>query len=616
MTIRRLDEGTINRIAAGEVVERPASAVKELVENAIDAGAQRIDVTLEKGGKSLIRVEDDGCGMSPDDLALSLERHATSKLPDGDEGDNLFRITSLGFRGEALPSIGAVSKMTITTRTAHASEASTLEVAGGVAGDMRPAAGTRGTRIEVRDLFYATPARLKFLKSDRAETMAVSDTLKRLAMAHAHIGFSLTNDGRQSFAVPAESGADARLRRLSAIMGRAFGENAVPVHAERDTLRLNGFAGLPTFNHATSQKQYLVVNGRPVRDKLLNGAVRGAYQDFLAGNRHPALALFVDIDPSELDVNVHPAKTEVRFRDSGLVRGMIVGALRAALAEAGHRAATTVADQTLSAFRSGGASGGAYGGHRSGATRASAWAQAAAAGQSDFAAPPGDYGGLSEDVGAWLSTAATASAQPAPIAEANLPLGLARAQLHETYILAQTHDGFVIVDQHAAHERLVYERLKRQIAENGIKRQILLVPEIVEMEADAAERLVSRAEELAELGFIIESFGPEQEAQAAIMVREVPALMQKGDLAGLLNDMAEEIATLGQGLAVKEHLEEISGTLACHTSVRAGRRLSIEEMNALLRDMEATPHAGQCNHGRPTYVELKLADIERLFGRR
>ncbi|HCD17509.1 MAG TPA: DNA mismatch repair endonuclease MutL, partial [Rhodobiaceae bacterium] len=356
MTIRRLDEGTINRIAAGEVVERPASAVKELVENAIDAGAQRIDVTLEKGGKSLIRVEDDGCGMSPDDLALSLERHATSKLPDGDEGDNLFRITSLGFRGEALPSIGAVSKMTITTRTAHASEASTLEVAGGVAGDMRPAAGTRGTRIEVRDLFYATPARLKFLKSDRAETMAVSDTLKRLAMAHAHIGFSLTNDGRQSFAVPAESGADARLRRLSAIMGRAFGENAVPVHAERDTLRLNGFAGLPTFNHATSQKQYLVVNGRPVRDKLLNGAVRGAYQDFLAGNRHPALALFVDIDPSELDVNVHPAKTEVRFRDSGLVRGMIVGALRAALAEAGHRAATTVADQTLSAFRSGGAS--------------------------------------------------------------------------------------------------------------------------------------------------------------------------------------------------------------------------------------------------------------------
>ena len=613
MAIRRLDEGTINRIAAGEVVERPASAVKELVENAIDADAKRIDVTLENGGKSLIRVEDDGCGMSPADLALSLERHATSKLPDGDAGDNLFRINSLGFRGEALPSIGAVSRMTITTRTADASEASTLKVAGGVTGDMRPAAGTGGTRIEVRDLFYATPARLKFLKSERAEMMAVSDTLKRLAMAHAHIAFSLTNDGRRNFSVPAETGEAGQLKRLSAIMSRQFGENAVPVHAESDTLRLNGFAGLPTFNHATAQKQYLVVNGRPVRDKLLNGAVRGAYQDFLAGNRHPALALFIDIDPTELDVNVHPAKTEVRFRESALVRGMIVGALRAALAEAGHRAATTVADQTLSSFRPGVSPGRGY---AQTLTAGTAWAQAAAAGQGDFAVAPADYGSLAEDAIDWLSTAGTALDNQAPTPEANLPLGLARAQLHETYILAQTHDGFVIVDQHAAHERLVYERMKRQIAENGIKRQILLVPEIVEMETDAAERLISSAAELAELGFVIERFGPEQEAQAAIMVREVPALMYKGNVAGLLKDMAEEIDALGQGLAVKEHLEELSGTLACHTAVRAGRRLSIEEMNALLRDMEATPHAGQCNHGRPTYVELKLADIERLFGRR
>ena len=605
MTIRRLDENTINRIAAGEVVERPASAVKELVENAIDAGAARIDVTLENGGKSLIRVEDDGCGMSPVDLALSLERHATSKLPDGDAGDNLFRITSLGFRGEALPSIGAVSKMSMTTRTADAPEASTLAVVGGVAGDMAPAAGTRGTRIEVRDLFFATPARLKFLKSERAEMIAVSDTLKRLAMAHAHIGFSITSDGRQSFFVPAEIGDSGQLNRLSAIMGRAFGENAVPVHAARDTLRLNGFAGLPTFNHATAQKQYLVVNGRPVRDKLLNGAVRAAYHDFLAGNRHPSLALFIDIDPTELDVNVHPAKTEVRFRDSALVRGMIVGALRAALAEAGHRASTTVADQTLSSFRWGASSG-----------RGSTWAQAAAAGQGDFAAAPANYGSLAEDAVNWLSTASASGEDEAPKLEANLPLGLARAQLHETYILAQTHDGFVIVDQHAAHERLVYERMKRQIAENGIKRQILLVPEIVEMEVHAAERLISRAGELAELGFIIERFGPEQETQAALMVREVPALMYKGDVTALLKDMAEEIDALGQGLAVKEHLEELSGTLACHTAVRAGRRLSVEEMNAILRDMEATPHAGQCNHGRPTYVELKLADIERLFGRR
>ena len=503
--------------------------------------------------------------------------------------------------------------MTITTRTADAPEASTLTVAGGVAGDMRPAAGTGGTRIEVRDLFYATPARLKFLKSERAEMMAVSDTLKRLAMAHAPIAFSLTNDGRQNFSVPAETGDAGQLNRLSAIMGREFGENAVPVHAERDTLRLNGFAGLPTFNHATAQKQYLVVNGRPVRDKLLNGAVRGAYQDFLAGNRHPALALFIDIDPTELDVNVHPAKTEVRFRDSALVRGMIVGALRAALAEAGHRAATTVADQTLSSFRPGVSPGRGY---AQTLTAGTAWAQAAAVGQGDFAVAPADYGSLAEDAIDWLSTAGTALDNQAPTPEANLPLGLARAQLHETYILAQTHDGFVIVDQHAAHERLVYERMKRQIAENGIKRQILLVPEIVEMETDAAERLISRAAELAELGFVIERFGPEQEAQAAIMVREVPALMYKGNVAGLLKDMAEEIDALGQGLAVKEHLEELSGTLACHGSVRAGRRLNRDEMNALLREMEVTPHAGQCNHGRPTYVELKLADIERLFGRR
>ena len=616
-TIRRLDEQTINRIAAGEVVERPASAVKELLENAIDAGATQIDISLGNGGKSLIMVEDNGCGMRASDLALALERHATSKLPDGDGGDNLFRIKSLGFRGEALPSIGAVSRLTITTRDAAASEACTLSVAGGVMGQPAPAAGRQGTRIEVRDLFYATPARLKFLKSDRAETMAVSDIVKRLAMAHAGTGFTLTSDGRRSFAVRGETGETRQLNRLSAIMGRAFGENAVPVHAARENLQLYGFAGLPTYNHATAQKQYLVVNGRPVRDKLLNGAVRGAYQDFLAGNRHPALALFIEIDPADLDVNVHPAKTEVRFRDSGLVRGMIVGALRAALAEAGHRAATTVADQTLSAFRP----GSNQGANRGGGT-GSSWQSAAAAGQRDFATTPADYASLAEDAADWLSMASAAAPAGentqamAASAEARLPLGLARAQLHETYILAQTHDGFVIVDQHAAHERLVYERLKRQIAETGIKRQILLVPEIVEMEKFAAEQILSRAVELAELGFVIERFGPEQEINAAIMIREVPAMMHKGDLAGLLHDMAEEIDELGQGLALKEHLEEISGTLACHTSVRAGRRLSVEEMNALLRDMEATPHAGQCNHGRPTYVELKLADIERLFGRR
>ena len=603
--IRRLPEATINRIAAGEVVERPASAVKELVENAIDAGARQIDVSLGQGGKSLILVEDDGHGMDDAALALAIERHATSKLPEGDGGNRMFQIASLGFRGEALPSIGAVAHLTLTSRTANADSAHSVSVNGGRVTPIAPAAGAVGTRVEVRDLFFATPARLKFLKSDRAETTAVSDILKRLAMAHPRIGFSLTSDGRKTFAYPPEAGDDGQLKRLGAILGRDFADNAVPVMAERDGVRLYGFAGLPTFNHATAQKQYLVVNGRPVRDKLLNGAVRGAYQDFLAGNRHPALALFIELPPAELDVNVHPAKTEVRFRDAGLIRSMIVGGLRAALGEAGHRASTTVAGQTMAAFRPG---------------------NAPHTGQGNFAAaqnfqapiepnPPG----LSEAAAQWLSTpqAAAAMAEPSDAGSlAHLPLGLARAQLHETYVLAQTHDGFVIVDQHAAHERLVYERMKKQIAESGIKRQILLVPEVAELDEDAALLLLSRAAELAELGFVIEDFGPPQAGRKAVMLREVPAMLYGADCKTMLADMAEEMRELGAGLALKEKLEEIAGTLACHTSVRAGRRLNSDEMNALLRDMEATPNSGQCNHGRPTYVELKLADIERLFGRR
>jgi DNA mismatch repair protein MutL len=610
--IRRLSEATINRIAAGEVVERPASAVKELVENAIDARADHIDISLGEGGKALILIEDNGHGMTSDELVLAVERHATSKLPDGDEGDRLFRITSLGFRGEALPSIGAVARLDITSRTPTAETASRIQVAGGRSNGVSPAAGQRGTRVEVRDLFYATPARLKFLKSDRAETTAVNDIVKRLAMAHPEIGFSLTSDGRRSYTYPKETGEAAQLDRLSAIMGSDFGKNAVPVMAERDGLKLYGFAGLPTFNHATAQKQYLVVNGRPVRDRLLNGAVRGAYQDFLAGNRHPALALFLDIDPAQLDVNVHPAKTEVRFRDAGLVRSMIVGALRAALGNAGHRAATTVADQTLAQFRPGGAP-----------SIDPTLYQAAAQYQAplDPHAPlaPEDQArtqALAEAAAEWLSTPGGPSMAQTPAPDASLPLGLARAQLHETYILSQTHDGFVIVDQHAAHERLVYERMKNQIADQGIKRQLLLVPDVVELEPEEGETILGRADELADLGFVIERFGPGAQGRIAVLVREVPAMMTKGDSAAMLRDMAEEMQHLGQGLALKEKLEEISGTLACHTSVRAGRRLNVEEMNALLRDMEATPNSGQCNHGRPTYVELKLTDIERLFGRR
>ena len=604
--IRRLPEDTINRIAAGEVVERPASAVKELVENAIDAGATQIDVSLGSGGKSSILVEDNGHGMGAAALALAIERHATSKLPEGDSGNRMFQIASLGFRGEALPSIGAVAHLELTSRTAEDDSAHTVSVNGGKVSAVAPAAGRPGTRVEVRDLFYATPARLKFLKSERAETTAVSDILKRLAMAHPAIGFSLTSDGRKTFAYPPEGGDDAQLKRLGAILGRDFADNAVPVMAARDGVRLYGFAGLPTFNHATAQKQYLVVNGRPVRDKLLNGAVRGAYQDFLAGNRHPALALFIELPSDALDVNVHPAKTEVRFKDAGLIRSMIVGGLRAALAEAGHRASTTVAGQTMAAFRPG-----YMGGNMGDAARQGEFAAA-----QSFQAPINPTSkGMAEAAADWLSTpqAAAAMAEPPP---AHLPLGLARAQLHETYILAQTHDGFVIVDQHAAHERLVYERMKAQIAEAGIKRQILLVPEVAELEEEAALLLLSRADELAELGFVIEDFGPAQAGRKAVMLREVPAMLYGADLKLMLADMAEEMRELGAGLALKEKLEDIAGTLACHTSVRAGRRLNTDEMNALLRDMEATPNSGQCNHGRPTYVELKLADIERLFGRR
>jgi len=604
--IRRLPEDTINRIAAGEVVERPASAVKELVENAIDAGATQIDVSLGSGGKSSILVEDNGHGMGAAALALAIERHATSKLPEGDSGNRMFQIASLGFRGEALPSIGAVAHLELTSRTAEDDSAHTVSVNGGKVSAVAPAAGRPGTRVEVRDLFYATPARLKFLKSERAETTAVSDILKRLAMAHPAIGFSLTSDGRKTFAYPPEGGDDAQLKRLGAILGRDFADNAVPVMAARDGVRLYGFAGLPTFNHATAQKQYLVVNGRPVRDKLLNGAVRGAYQDFLAGNRHPALALFIELPSDALDVNVHPAKTEVRFKDAGLIRSMIVGGLRAALAEAGHRASTTVAGQTMAAFRPG-----YMGGNMGDAARQGEFAAA-----QSFQAPINPTPeGMAEAVADWLSTpqAAAAMAEPPP---AHLPLGLARAQLHETYVLAQTHDGFVIVDQHAAHERLVYERMKAQIAEAGIKRQILLVPEVAELEEEAALLLLSRADELAELGFVIEDFGPAQAGRKAVMLREVPAMLYGADLKLMLADMAEEMRELGAGLALKEKLEEIASTLACHTSVRAGRRLNTDEMNALLRDMEATPNSGQCNHGRPTYVELKLADIERLFGRR
>ncbi|MDJ0972758.1 MAG: DNA mismatch repair endonuclease MutL [Kiloniellales bacterium] len=600
MSLRLLPETLVNRIAAGEVVERPASAVKELVENALDAGAGQIEVVLRDGGRSLIAVTDDGCGMTPEELALAVERHATSKLPD----DDLVRIASLGFRGEALPSIGAVSRMAVTSRPAGAAEAWRLTVEGGRKAAPEPAAQGPGTRVEVRDLFFATPARLKFLKTSRTEYGHAEDVVARLAMAFPQVGFALSDGNRTTLRLTAATGDlfDARLARLGAILGKDFAENALAIEAEREGLKLSGHIGLPTLNRANARHQYLFVNGRPVRDKLLHGAVRGAYRDFLAHDRHPLLALFLELPPEAVDVNVHPMKAEVRFRDPGLVRGLIVGACRHALSEAGHRASTTVAQAALGALRSAEAPAGAAYAYRPPSTvlpRGLAEAGAAYhAPLPDLAQPPGARG-------------AEAPADPTSEPEQDYPLGAARAQLHATYIVAQTEDGIVIVDQHAAHERLVYERMKRELAEKGVARQILLIPEVVELGEDPAARLLARAAELAEIGLVLEAFGP-----GAVVVREVPALLGQPDVQRLVADLADELAELDQAFTVKEKLEEVCGTLACHGSVRAGRRLNAEEMNALLRQMEATPHSGQCNHGRPTYVELKLADIERLFGRR
>lgn len=598
--IRRLPPTAVNRIAAGEVIERPAAAVKELVENAIDAGAARISVALVDGGKREIIVEDDGCGMGPDDLRLAVERHATSKLSADDSGGvDLHNIATLGFRGEALPSIGAVARLDIVSRRAGDAQGALLSVHGGTIEGPAPAAFSgRGTRVTVNDLFYATPARLKFLKTERSELAAAADTVRRLAMAHAGVAFSLSSDGRRVFALAPESpDAEGRLKRLGALMGRDFEDNAVSVEAERDGVRLSGFAGLPTYNRGLPDKQYLFVNGRPVKDKLIVGAVRAAYADFLARDRHPAVALFIDIDPAEVDVNVHPAKTEVRFRDAAGVRGLLVGALRHALAGAGHRAATTTSAFALGRMAPQGARA-PYNPYRN---------PVAAEAFMALNDRPRGYGAPLLDA----APSARMAGDDAPPPDTPYPLGAARAQLHETYIVAQTADGLVIVDQHAAHERLVYEAMKRGIAEGGVARQGLLIPEIVTLDAEEAERLDARRLEFEELGLVLERFGDD-----AVIVREAPAMLAGADIAAIVRQLADDLAETGDGLALKERLEAVAGAMACRGSVRAGRRLSPDEMNALLRQMEATPHSGQCNHGRPTYVELKLADIERLFGRR
>lgn len=638
--ISRLPQDTINRIAAGEVVERPASAIKELVENAIDAGATQIDIFADMGGLSRILIEDNGRGMDADDLPLAVERHATSKLkPQPDGTWDLLHIQTLGFRGEALPSMGSVARLDITSRAKNmANEMGTaiaITVDAGALSPLRPAAFSRphGTRVELKDLFYATPARLKFMKTDRAENMAISEEVKRQAMAHEEVGFSLTLDGKRSLRLyPEDKGFEGRLKRLAALLGDDFGQNALLIDQQREGVRLTGYAGLPTFSRGNAQHQYLFVNGRPVRDKLLTGALRGAYADFLARDRHPMAVLYVETDPQDIDVNVHPAKAEVRFRDPNLVRGLIIGALKHALASAGHRAATTVADQALNAFNP--LSSGyrapmqptlsLHGGYQPRAFAAPdqphpnyqpAWnadltfAPSARVEAAPVMAMPADTGaaiGMAE-----MDVDLSALAQPLPPEFEAYPLGAARAQLHETYILAQTKDGLIIVDQHAAHERLVYERMKIMMAEGNVARQTLLIPEIVDLDPADVSRLMARREDLEGFGLMIESFGP-----ATILVREVPALIGDGDVAGLIRDLADDIAENGQALLLKEQMAEICGNMACRNSVRAGRRLSASEMNALLRQMEATPHSGQCNHGRPTYVELKLKDIEKLFGRR
>ncbi|MDX2225213.1 MAG: DNA mismatch repair endonuclease MutL [Rhodospirillaceae bacterium] len=623
MTIRLLPPNLVNQIAAGEVVERPASVVKELVENAIDAGATRIDIVLNDGGKSLIVVTDNGSGMNARDLEVAVERHATSKLPS----DDLLEIAHLGFRAEALPAIGSVARLTVTSRTAEAESAWYMMVTAGAKQGPVPTPHPRGTRVEVRDLFFATPARLKFLKAVATELSYAIDVVERQAMAHPEIAFTVTADGRTRLNLPAGFAQgdlfDVHLERLTAILGKDFGANAVPVAAEREQFRIYGYVGLPTLNRGNALAQYLFVNGRPVRDRLLQGAVRAAYQDFLATNRHPYVAIFIDAPRREVDVNVHPAKAEVRFRDAGLVRGMIIGAIRHALAEAGHRAATTVADAALGAMQPGIRPTGAptWGGRPFLARPAQGYGAAQAL-QGPLAYPsealPYSPAGLSEPPSLFTSAPSARAVEAldtAADAAPDFPLGVARGQLHETYIVAQTADGIVIVDQHAAHERLLYERMKQALAGSGVARQILLIPEVVELDEAAAERLLARAAELAELGLVVEPFGA-----GAVAVREVPALLggggAGGDVAGLVRDLADDLAAWDETLSLKDRLADVCGTMACHAAVRAGRRLSGAEMNALLRQMEATPNSGQCNHGRPTYVELKLSDIERLFGRK
>ncbi|MCP5365253.1 MAG: DNA mismatch repair endonuclease MutL [Hyphomicrobiales bacterium] len=602
MTIRLLPEAVVNRIAAGEVIERPAAAVKELVENALDAGASRIDITVRDGGRSLIAVTDNGHGMEPAELELAVKRHATSKLPN----DDLNRIDSLGFRGEALPSIGSVARLAITSRPPGAETAWRLMIEGGVKHTPEPAAHPPGTRVEVRDLFFATPARLKFLKTAATENGHITETVKRLALTAPEVAFQVSDGVRSLLRLPAETtdAGDALFQRVARIMGPAFADNAVPVSAERGNARLFGYAGLPTLNQRQARMQFMIVNYRPVRDKVLYGSIRAAYQGVLASDRHPMVVVFLELPSEDLDVNVHPMKSEVRFRDTGLVRSLMVGALRGAIETAGHRVSTTASDSILSRAEVGRDQAGP--------------ARSPTAFQPSFARQWAPRGLTSEGLRHHITPpdmAAPVPQQPNPDGTeehvTDYPLGAACTQVHGTFIISQTPRGIVIVDQHAAHERIVHERLKTAMGSGRVPRQGLLIPEVVELDETLVHHLVSRTEALETLGLVLEPFGP-----GAVVVREVPAPIGQTDIQRLVRDLADDLAHLENGLALEECLSATCASMACHGSVRAGRKLSVPEMNALLRDMETTPNTGQCSHGRPTHVELGLGDIERLFGRR
>jgi len=606
MPIRPLSETMVNQIAAGEVIERPASVVKELVENALDAGATRVDIATAGGGLSLIRVTDDGSGIPEAELPLAVARHCTSKLTD-----DINDIRALGFRGEALPSIGSVSKLAIRSRTAEAENGAEIAVDGGRVASVRPAPANRGTLVEVRDLFFATPARLKFMKGERAEATAIADTVKRIAIAFPEVRFSLSGPDRSTLDLaPAGEGPEGRLARVAQVLGREFAENSLAVDALREGVRLDGYISIPAYSRANALRQFAYINGRPVRDKLIAGALRAGFADVLPRDRHPVTALFLTLDPAMVDVNVHPAKSDVRFRDPGLVRGLIVGAIRETLARSGIRAATSGAEGMMAAFRADGAP-----------STTPAWPRGDSGMHAPLWAAPqaarsfGPAGGFGEAMQAVFETARStdmrADASEPPVDLIDRDLGAARAQVHENYIVAQTRDSLIIVDQHAAHERLVYEQLKTALASRGVPAQMLLVPEIVDLGEDDAERLAKHADTLRRFGLSVERFGP-----GAVAVRETPAMLGEVDAGQLIRDLADEIGEHDTTETLTRRLDAIAATMACHGSVRSGRKLRPEEMNALLRQMEATPGSGTCNHGRPTYIELKLADIERLFGRR